>query len=219
MGLTGATGATGATGPTGVVEPDKCTRIQSTNWRHGDLTGTASGTTGQFEHDGFRIAFEADDVHPEDLHVRSMIVQTKEVHEIRDQEKKLVATLNCWCDVVGEVIAVNFTTKGDATTVPHPVPAGGKADGVIFLPGLPLRPGRAFPRSGGLPPPAPNERAREYRVLLKGDYVRGVDDRAVDANHLPPWVPIPGSFPDQYRTGDGKAGGLFESWLFLAPGV
>jgi hypothetical protein len=49
-----------------------------------------------------------------------------------------------------------------------------------------------------------------YRVLLKGDFVRGLGDRAVDGNHLPQWVGSP-----NYRSGDGIEGGTFESWLSL----
>jgi competence ComEA-like helix-hairpin-helix protein len=57
-------------------------------------------------------------------------------------------------------------------------------------------------------PARPFEPDREYRVMVKGDFIRDQDGRAVDANHLPKWL------PDE-RTGDGVEGGLFESWFFL----
>jgi hypothetical protein len=47
-----------------------------------------------------------------------------------------------------------------------------------------------------------------YRVFLKGDLVRDQRDLAVDANHLPTWLP-------NRITGDGVEGGVFESWFRL----
>jgi hypothetical protein len=49
------------------------------------------------------------------------------------------------------------------------------------------------------------------RVLLHGDHIRDEKGRAVDGNHLPPWLP---SRP----TGDRIEGGLFESWFQLRRG-
>lgn len=48
------------------------------------------------------------------------------------------------------------------------------------------------------------------RVLLNGDLVRDASAQqlALDANHLPPWFGA-----QDYVTGDGIAGGLFESWF------
>jgi hypothetical protein len=56
-------------------------------------------------------------------------------------------------------------------------------------------------------------RGGEYRVVFKGDYVRGLGKRAVDANHLPPWVGSGAA----YRSGDDVEGGEFDSWLVLTP--
>ena len=44
------------------------------------------------------------------------------------------------------------------------------------------------------------------RVILNGDLVRDESGTALDANHLPPWLPA-------QPTGDGIAGGTFESWF------
>jgi len=79
-------------------------------------------------------------------------------------------------------------TLGDATSTF--TPATGLVDGVRFM-SRDFRPG-------------------EYRVIFRGDYVRGRGKRAVDADHLPRWVGSPG-----YRSGDGIEGGLFESWLVM----
>jgi DNA-binding beta-propeller fold protein YncE len=45
------------------------------------------------------------------------------------------------------------------------------------------------------------------RVVVKGDFIRdAANHRAVDADHLPPWLPA-------RPTGDGIEGGTFESWF------
>jgi DNA-binding beta-propeller fold protein YncE len=45
------------------------------------------------------------------------------------------------------------------------------------------------------------------RVEVHGDLIRDEKGRGLDGNHLPPWLPnVP-------KTGDGVAGGLFESWF------
>lgn len=47
-----------------------------------------------------------------------------------------------------------------------------------------------------------------YRVVVVGDFIRGDGGKAVDADHLPGWLP---SRP----TGDGVEGGIFESWFVI----
>lgn len=55
----------------------------------------------------------------------------------------------------------------------------------------------------------------QFRVLVKGDFIRDTNGHAVDGDHLPgnqpsPWVP---TSPTAYSTGDGIEGGTFESWF------
>jgi len=57
----------------------------------------------------------------------------------------------------------------------------------------------------------------ECRVLIKGDFIRDENDKALDADHLPPWF-VQDTPPD-YRTGDGVPGGTFESWFSLDTGA
>jgi DNA-binding beta-propeller fold protein YncE len=49
------------------------------------------------------------------------------------------------------------------------------------------------------------------RVEVHGDLIPDAQNLALDGNHLPPWV---GSSAT-YQTGDGVAGGLFESWFTM----
>jgi hypothetical protein len=53
----------------------------------------------------------------------------------------------------------------------------------------------------------------EYRVTVHGDLIRDEKGRAIDANHLPPWFNTA-----NYHTGDGVAGGTFESWFTIQEG-
>lgn len=51
------------------------------------------------------------------------------------------------------------------------------------------------------------------RVHVHGDLISDTASppRALDGNHVPPWLP----YPSNGHTGDGVAGGLFESWTTL----
>jgi hypothetical protein len=50
-----------------------------------------------------------------------------------------------------------------------------------------------------------------YRVTVHGDLIRDVNNKALDANHLPPWFNTA-----NYRTGNRVAGGTFESWFTIS---
>jgi hypothetical protein len=50
---------------------------------------------------------------------------------------------------------------------------------------------------------------RHYRVHLLGDLIEDLRGRAVDGNHLPPWVP-------KRRSGDRIEGGTFESFFVVS---
>jgi hypothetical protein len=52
----------------------------------------------------------------------------------------------------------------------------------------------------------------EYRVVLKGDFIRDAENKkGIDADHLPPWLP-------KRPSGDGTEGGTFESWFMTGEG-
>jgi hypothetical protein len=51
------------------------------------------------------------------------------------------------------------------------------------------------------------------RVQVAGDLIRDSNDRPIDADHLPPWIRVPGVQGPQALSGDCVAGGTFESWL------
>ena len=61
----------------------------------------------------------------------------------------------------------------------------------------------------------------KMRVRINGDLIPDEKRRGLDADHLPKieqdgtpyWIRPPGGEP--YASGDGVAGGLFESWFTL----
>jgi hypothetical protein len=155
------------------------------NWKH----AASNGSSSKYRELGLRIAFDGPDVLSDDLNRQSVIVQTRNESVVRDAGGNQI-TLVCWCELQGRIVPGDFAALGDATSAFAPATAAGQiVNGVVFFSG--------------------DFRPTQYRVLVKGDYVRGLGKRAVDANHLPPWV---NSSP-AYRTGDGTEGGLFESWL------
>jgi competence ComEA-like helix-hairpin-helix protein len=136
--------------------------------------------------DGLLIAFDRP-VRNGDIHRHSFIVQ------IGDFNPDL-GTI-CWCDLNPESLTgvrypedCQITPEFQVVFDPDEL-----ANGARFLPARPFEPDR------------------QYRVMVKGDFIRDQDGRAVDADHLPKWL------PDE-RTGDGMEGGLFESWFFLEGG-
>jgi hypothetical protein len=94
----------------------------------------------------------------------------------------------------------NFATVGAANTV-----FKGGADASGYANGVALE----FSTSPNTNPEG------EFRVLVKGDFIRDANGLAVDGDHLPgdqspPWVP---TALTAYSTGDGIEGGTFESWF------
>jgi DNA-binding beta-propeller fold protein YncE len=103
---------------------------------------------------------------------------------------------NCWCELVptrvgGISIASSVCSLDKADLGSFPAPTGKLVEGALWMIRDPhqLRPGM-------------------YRIELKCDFIRDLNGKAVDGNHLPPWLPT-------QTTGDGVQGGTFESWLTL----
>jgi hypothetical protein len=49
----------------------------------------------------------------------------------------------------------------------------------------------------------------EFRIVVRGDFIRDRNGKGLDADHLPPWLP-------SRHSGDEVEGGTFESWFTLA---
>jgi len=97
----------------------------------------------------------------------------------------------CWCEIAGTPQGVDLTLTGTTITSvsgsptdPNALVLGAIFRARSFLPGV------------------------TYRVALKSDYVRDENQKAVDGDHLPPWVP-------QRHSGDQIEGGTFESWFTM----
>jgi DNA-binding beta-propeller fold protein YncE len=115
-------------------------------------------------------------VRSEDLHPQSVILLFQKPPEN--------LKLNCWCEVECDIRTGKFKTLCDVSSEFE------ESTGLVN--GLMLR--TTFDIAGN------------YRVLVKGDFIRDENDKAVDADHLPKWLPA-------RKTGDGVAGGTFESWF------
>ena len=135
---------------------------------------------GEFADQELFIAFDQEVVN-DDLNQHSVIV----LHGRFDQERGVT----CWCEVQPKAISgVHFPSLCKLSE-PQRVTISRPANGVHFIPGNRFEPGQ------------------QYRVLVKGDFIRTLaDGKAVDADHLPGWLPT-------RPTGDGVEGGTFESWF------
>jgi hypothetical protein len=160
------------------------THISGINWVHGGEVSQGP----QFGQKGLLIAFD----HPvkiNDIHPNSVMVLTRQQ----------TASNDCWCEVRGKLNAIEFQIVGDVTSDFRQVPPATSANGVQFM----ATAGTTFA-------------AGTYRVVVKGDFIRDAALlKAVDADHLPPWFvnpPAPHHMGD-YTSGDGVAGGTFESWF------
>ena len=207
-GPTGPNGPTGPTGPTGpqgpkgdsALDPD-LTHICGINWDHG-----LSVSQQVFEHlnkDGLIIAFDGPvknvDIHSESLLVLYSPFGLTNIPDTRTWVE-LVARPN---GITGATLGLIPATPGkgclikEVTAIPAPnadgTPQDTEVNGAIF------RPRREWNNGN-------------YRVIFKGDYVRDSDknrpSKAVDADHLPPWVP-------KAKSGDQIQGGTFESWFTI----
>ncbi|MDQ2938083.1 MAG: hypothetical protein M3R67_11325 [Acidobacteriota bacterium] len=115
-------------------------------------------------------------VQAQDLHRQSVIVLGSRT----DGRTRL----RCWCEVTGLIEVGSFDPACDtANFTPQEAM---EVNGMRFTPDN-------FPEG-------------EYRVVVKGDLIRDAKGKALDADHLPDWLP-------NRPTGNGIAGGTFESWF------
>ena len=127
-----------------------------------------------------RVAFDGP-INRNDINEHTFIV------ERGNQDRE--TGLTCWCEVPGTRRVEELSRPCDLSS--ELVLASTKPNLVIF------EPDRNHPF----------RRDETYRVTIKGDLIRDLSGKAVDANHLPKWVS--GGRP----TGDGIEGGTFESWF------
>lgn len=159
--------------------------ICAINWVHPTpplANPTNLTSTANLNRDGVLIAFDRP-VLNSDIHQQSFMVLVKH----RDDR----SNTDCWCELpikrVGGVqferaceILSGFTETNDPNAA---------VNGAQFRPGLNF------------------VATQEYRVLLKGNFIRDAkNEKGIDADHLPPWLP-------KRPTGDGNEGGTFESWF------
>jgi hypothetical protein len=120
-----------------------------------------------------------------DIHEHSFMVLIKH----RDEQ----SGTDCWCELPGKRVGgVQFERDCEILS------GFTETNDPIAVNGAQFRPDRRFLSN------------QEYRVLLKGNFIRDVrNKKGIDADHLPPWLP-------DRPTGDGTEGGTFESWFVPA---
>ena len=116
---------------------------------------------------------------------------------------------NCWCEIRGTAFGVKLEIPCEPPRPGQPldvVPAGGTCNAAVYFIAPDVM--KKLLRAG-------RGRSLRIRVQFNGDLVResinsagALRQLAVDANHLPPWVP-------NRKSGDGIEGGMFDSWLRL----
>lgn len=155
------------------------------NWPHRDRMSLE-----KLKENGLRIGFDLPVIF-KDIDDRSLEVQVEVNHD----------GAICWCNWLSDprrgFAGLKFETQCEnieAAGIVAPGPQG-EVEGVLWRPG-------SAPRS--------IEDGSRIRVLLHGDLIADVNGRSVDGNHLSPWLGTPGT-----KSGDGIAGGMFESWFVL----
>ncbi|GGJ24233.1 hypothetical protein [Neoroseomonas lacus] len=194
-GAPGAPGAPGGQGPPGPPGPpgpqgppgpgpeqEDLTRICAINWEHRRVLLLPRLEAGLI------IAFDRP-VRLEDIDDLTFEVQV----QVPDTQQRVI----CWCNWDSEVIQGLILEQRCRPEVGFATSPGPLVDAVRWRP-------------NGLPP-AIFQGQGWVRVLLHGDHIRDENGRALDGNHLPPWLPARPS-------GDGIQGGLFESWFQLRRG-
>jgi len=164
------------------VQLPKCcdgdlTKICAINWKHADDMAVANLRE-------LIVAFTGE-LDPTDITndrlKHTFIVETSHVQLI-DRERNL--SVECWCQLIGEYRPVHLasTCKISTENPAAPITAMAFRPSPSFLPG------------------------RVYRIRVIGDLIRDRGGKAVDANHLPKWLPA-------HQTGDCIEGGTFHSWF------
>ncbi len=188
-GPAGADGAPGPAGPQGPQGPQGPPgSVENPDLTHICAINWRHGlpTARQDIQPGLMIAFDKPVVNG-DIHSHSFLVLRADPN----QELRMV----CWCELMPEVLTgVRFASdckiSRDFERVEDPKAL---VNGALFIPN------RQW------------EFEREYRVVVKGDFIRDEKELGVDADHLPPWLPA-------RISGDQIEGGVFESWFTLIQG-
>jgi DNA-binding beta-propeller fold protein YncE len=158
------------------------THICAINWNHLSDPNNVTPLDGRLQEFGLLVRFDRP-VISEDIHEHSFMVLERQIHE---------DGVVCWCEKTHKYVGgVQFPEEPKKCVILDDfiIKSNGLVNGAQFRPIIPF------------------EVDKEYRVLIKGDFIRDESEKGVDANHLPPWL------PKRRRTGDGIEGGTFESWF------
>jgi hypothetical protein len=182
------------------------TGICEISWKHNQQTAPSSAVIIQgvppdptgAEQMQLIIAF-SDLVHCVDLHAQSVMLL------VPDTATKGNVVLTCWCQYPAVLTPCLLTSRCDiakgGNAVPTPFTPASTCDAVCLS--FDINTMEALLKGS----------SNELRVQVHGDLISDTANppRALDGNHVPPWLP----YPAGRHTGDGVAGGLFESWTTI----
>lgn len=212
MGPQGIQGIQGIQGPPGAsaLDPD-LTHICGINWDHGKVLSQKSAVVDDLRRNGILIAFDRP-VRNKDIHAESFLVLFSPPPTPSAPTRTWVGLLPRHGSATQLFLSgVNLVQGQECPStiiksIPKPdrqpnhalVPADEEVNGALFQPFQEWSDG-------------------DYRVILKGDFVEDarrdasgkfIPGKAVDGDHLPPWVP-------EAKSGDQIQGGTFESWFTI----
>ena len=179
-GAQGIPGEKGEKGGPGEGLNRHLTHICAINWEHG---GTYDSQ--HFANAGLLVAFDRP-VRVGDIHRHSFIVST---------ELPQANNVTMWCEVnAKEVHGIPLYLDDETCEIEGIDPRRYEdpddlVNGALFKFNEPLALG-------------------DYRITIKGDFIRDEHGHPVDADHMAPWLPA-------LPSGDWVGGGTFESWFTI----
>jgi hypothetical protein len=201
MGPTGPMGLQGPKGDPGTYVPPDLTHITSVSWPHGNgphLTTISLNTLNQ----GLKISFDKSGVWEDDLNDQTIILLAPHLNAVVGNDAQ--AQTECFCQV--SIERMIFSPSGHSTAGGQPKPVSSTTKTLCTAV-------QVFFDSVTLSRIALQEWKGQFlamRMIIKGDLIRDATDPpfALDADNLPAfWT---GAQP---TTGDGVAGGCYESWF------
>jgi hypothetical protein len=196
-GPTGPAGATGPQGPSGLRTD--LTGICSVSWQQKAIPNGAAGggilTLADLEKAPLTIAFSGK--------VETIDLTSQSVRLLASFAQSSPLNLVVWGEVPLTLSPINLATPCNVRSNATAVTAG---------PGVTCNAVRLAVDINRIIEALRQNQQLSLRVEVHGDLIRDDQGLGLDGNHLPPWLPTVN------KTGDGVAGGLFESWFTLKLG-
>jgi hypothetical protein len=196
----------GLTAPPSTQTAPALTHISAISWPHGGQV-TVDPSNQQTPTLALALGFDAPIQAKDLLQPTALMVQVSH-YESLVPAANTAPTVLCWCALPVQSISIASATPAG------PIPTGtwnALTDQSTTCTAVQIEINTDVLFGAVLAAVQQSKQPCFVRVLFNGDLVRDASSQqlAIDANHLPPWLPSSG------KTGDGVVGGLFESWFKL----